>query len=71
MGKKEHTSPALHLCPPASKLNLYQNYNYFPHHDLILEVKPNYDIVKNKTLVDVEVEKFVMGRYQLDSSTDL
>ena len=61
----------LHLCPPKDKLVLFQNYNYFKHKDLILEIKPNYDGSLNKTTIDTEVENFVLGRYQVDSGTDL
>ena len=61
----------LHLCLPIEKLSLYNNFDYFPQKIIGFGVKPNFDVVTNKTKVMATIEKLQMSRYQINSMVDM
>ena len=56
---------------PLHLLSLNNNFDYLPQISVGFKVKPNYEIVKNKTLVNEQVENFMLGRSQVNSGMDL
>ena len=54
----EETTPAihsqgnLHICLPTDKIKLYNNFEFFPHIDVGIQVKPNYENIKDKKTVN-------------------
>ena len=57
-----YNSGGLYICPNTEKLSLLKTFSYYPHKDIIFMIKPNYNIVKNKKLVNIYVNKFIIGR---------
>ena len=50
---------------------MYGNFEYFPNTGLGFNVVPNYDIIKNRTIVDNEQNNFAMAREQVNGVSDL
>ena len=51
------------ICPdPKHNITLMNIFNEFPYISTAIQIKPNYEIEKNKTKVYEEVSNFVIGR---------
>lgn len=59
------------MCPPQDKIKLQNAFDSYPAKFLGFEVKPNYEIVNDKTLVKDQVNRFQMTRSHRNSIADL
>ena len=46
---------------------MFNNFEYYPNTAIGVEVKPNYDVVKDNATLYAEIKKFGISRLQLNS----
>ena len=62
---------SLHICLPTKKIKLSNNFMFFPYTGVKLVVQPNYDTIKDKKVVNAEVNNFGLSRLQVNSEVNL